>query len=284
MRNRVTGLSAALPFLLCPVCGAELRMGGTAVRCAAGHSFDVARQGYVNLLPGGTQPGTADTAAMVLARDAFLAAEHYAPLARRIAELAAAAIAGGLIVDAGGGTGVFLAAVLERVPSATGLVLDVSRHALRRAARVSPRVAAVAWDVWRPLPLRSGVAALVLDVFAPRNGGEFRRILAGDGALIVVSPTARHLAELVGALGMISIDAHKEERLEAALSAYFRLASRGTLDLDLSLSHEDMETAVGMGPSAHHVAADALHRRVAALAAPVRTTASFALSLYRPIT
>jgi 23S rRNA (guanine745-N1)-methyltransferase len=277
-------LADVVPFLTCPACGAALRQHDGALRCAAGHSFDVARQGYVNLLTGNARAGTADTAAMVLARDAFLAGGHYAPLARRIADLAAAAITGGLIVDAGGGTGAFLAAVLERIPAATGLVVDVSKHALRRAARVSPRAAAVAWDVWRPLPVRSGAAALVLDVLAPRNGAEFRRILAGDGALLVVSPTPRHLAELVGVLGMISVDARKDERLESSLSTFFGLEARETLDIELRLSAVEAETVVQMGPSARHVDAEALRRRVAALAPPLRATASFALSLYRPIT
>lgn len=276
-------LADVIGFLVCPMCGGALEHSAPAVRCTAGHSFDVARQGYVNLLAGGARAAAGDTAAMVLAREAFLAAGHYAPLAERLAGVAAAAVRDGLIVDAGGGTGAFLAAVLDRVPAATGLVIDVSKHALRRAARVSPRAAAVAWDVWRPLPLRPGCASLVLDVLAPRNGAEFRRILADDGALLVASPTARHLAELVGALGMISVDARKEERLEAALSAYFTLAHREVLEFDLALSHDEVEAAVRMGPSAHHVAADDLHRRAAALAAPVRTAASFLLSLYRPL-
>jgi len=277
-------LADVIGFLVCPMCGGALERSAPAVRCAAGHSFDVARQGYVNLLAGSDRAATGDSAEMVLAREAFRAAGHYAPLAERLAGVAASVVRDGLIVDAGGGTGAFLAAVLDRLPAATGLVIDVSKHALRRAARVSPRAAAVAWDVWRPLPLRSGCAAVVLDVLAPRNGAEFRRILADDGALLVASPTARHLAELVGALGMISVDPRKEERLQAALSAYFTIQSSETLELELLLSPAEVEAAVMMGPSARHVAADELHRRVAALAAPVRSAASFLLSLYRPLT
>jgi 23S rRNA (guanine745-N1)-methyltransferase len=276
-------LADVIGCLVCPMCGGALEHSPPAVRCAAGHSFDVARQGYVNLLAGGARAATGDTVEMVLAREAFLAAGHYAPLAERLAAVAAAAVRDGLIVDAGGGTGAFLAAVLDRLPAATGLVIDVSKHALRRAARVSPRAAAVAWDVWRPLPLRPGCAALVLDVLAPRNGAEFRRILADEGALVVVSPTARHLEELIAPLGMISVDRRKEERLESALSAHFTLESSETLELELQLSADEVEAAVRMGPSAHHVAADDLHRRVAALAVPVRTAASFLVSLYRPL-
>ena len=83
---------------------------------------------------------------------------------------------------------------------------------------------------------------------------------------------------------MITVDARKEERLETALSAFFRLAHREELELALALSHDEVEAAVRMGPSAHHVSADQLHRRVAAMEQPVRTAASFAISVYRPIT
>ena len=82
-------LADIVDLLHCPVCGDALRETGGALRCAAGHSFDIARQGYVNLVPA---PG--DTAAMVTAREAFLGAGHldFVPLA-----------AHGVVVDAGSG-------------------------------------------------------------------------------------------------------------------------------------------------------------------------------------
>src|ERR1700730_16300248 len=95
--------------LLCPVCRELLTRSGGALQCSAGHSFDIARQGYVNLL--GRADG--DPAAMVADRAAFLAAGHYAPLAKRLAEQAADC-APGLVVDAGAGTGYYLPAGLAR--------------------------------------------------------------------------------------------------------------------------------------------------------------------------
>ena len=70
----------ALPFLRCPVCGAGFSVGRPLPAVFNGHTYDVAHQGYVNLLPGGARPGTADTAEMVAAREAFLAAGHFAGL------------------------------------------------------------------------------------------------------------------------------------------------------------------------------------------------------------
>ena len=127
-------------LLRCPICRDSLTAADGSLRCVAGHTFDIARQGYVNLL-GAT---TGDTAAMVADRAAFLAAGHYAPLAALVADWAASCV-DGLVVDAGAGTGYYLGAVLARRPSA-GLALDSSPHALRRAARVGERVGAVVWD------------------------------------------------------------------------------------------------------------------------------------------
>jgi 23S rRNA (guanine745-N1)-methyltransferase len=76
----VSGMLAdALPFLACPLCNAELTMDDSALRCPHSHTFDVARQGYVNLLSGKASGSPGDTAAMVAARAQFLAAGHFGP-------------------------------------------------------------------------------------------------------------------------------------------------------------------------------------------------------------
>src|SRR5216683_808592 len=163
-------LSDVAGLLTCPTCGSafelrEIQPPASALRCASGHSFDIARQGYVNLLPGGAKPGTADTAEMVEARHAFLSAGHFAPLARLIGDLAvSAAPAAGCVLDAGVGTGYYLRAVLDRrpAPDSAGLAMDISARALRRAARAHPRIGAVVWDVWQPFPVRSETVSLIL--------------------------------------------------------------------------------------------------------------------------
>jgi 23S rRNA (guanine745-N1)-methyltransferase len=272
------------------VCGRELKLGPSALRCADGHSFDIARQGYVNLMPGGARPGTADTAEMVAARSEFLAAGHYAPLAGAVAGLAAASVPPGQpgrVLDAGAGTGYYLGAVLDRLGGspatgpATGLAMDISTRALRRAARAHPAIGAVAWDVWQPLPVRDQAVSLVINVFAPRNGPEFRRVLRPDGALIVVTPAAGHLAELAGA-GLLGIDDRKEERLATTLEGPFRLAGRQELAIPLRLSRAGAETLIAMGPSARHAEIAVIRERLARLPDPVPVTAAFHLSVYRP--
>ncbi|MGE5287257.1 MAG: putative RNA methyltransferase [Micromonosporaceae bacterium] len=279
-------LGAVAEFLICPVCGDGLRPAqGGGLRCASRHSFDRARQGYVSLLTGGTATGMGDTAEMVKSREEFLAAGHYAPAAAMLADFAAHAgwpTGRGLVVDAGAGTGYYLRSVLDRLPAAVGLALDISKPALRRAARAHPRACAVAWDIRQPFPIRPGVASLVLNVFAPRNGAEFRRILRPDGALLVVTPTAAHLGSLMPALGLLSVDSHKDARMERSLSPHFVLEQRDERALALNLPRAHIKALVRMGPSAHHLRDDEIERRTAALAEPVCVTASFAVSVYRP--
>ena len=283
-------------LLACPVCGRGFTVRPAALRCASGHSFDIARQGYVNLLPGGARPGTADTAEMVAARQAFLTAGHYAPLAGAIADLAAATVAAGprpCVLDAGSGPGYYLAAVLDRLAGRpagpgpedgtgpVGLAMDISARALRRAARAHPAIGAVGWDTWRPFPVRDAVMSLVLDVFAPRNAAEFRRVLRDDGALIVVTPGPGHLAELTGPAGLLAVDERKDERLAASLGAHFTLARDQELSLGLRLTRAEARALAGMGPSARHAGPDG-GGRLAARTEPITVTAAFRIACYRP--
>ncbi|NYI94047.1 23S rRNA (guanine745-N1)-methyltransferase [Streptomonospora nanhaiensis] len=272
-----------LAALACPVCGAGLAAEGGGLACGAGHRFDVAKEGYAGLLTGHRPATTGDTKEMVRARQEFQEAGHYAPLAERLAALAARhAPADGIVADAGAGTGYYLRAVLDALPEAAGLALDVSKFALRRAARAHPRAGAAACDTWRGLPLRPASTALLLNVFAPRQPAEFHRVLAASGALVVVTPTARHLAELVTALDLVTVDARKEERLEEGLADHFSRAHREELEVVLRLAPDQARALVAMGPSARHLDAGGLDARLAALPDPVEVTASFALSVHRP--
>ncbi|WP_201761369.1 MULTISPECIES: putative RNA methyltransferase [unclassified Nonomuraea] len=334
-------LADIVDHLICPVCRTTLRIDAATVRCAQGHTFDVAKQGYVSLLAGGRPPGTADTAAMVAARAAFLDAGHYAPLAAALAETVHAHVArrgkhesstetnddagprayrgahmeagdgpgpagrgrgpgivdgrraegraAPVIVDAGAGTGHYLAATLDAVNDGTGMAFDVSKHAVRRAARAHPRAGAFVADVWRPLPIRDGVADVVIDVFAPRNGPEFGRILRPGGVAVVVTPAKAHLSPLVEELGLLSVDDEKERRVARSMEV-FTERERRSVEFEMELAHGDIARVVGMGPSAWHTDTATLDERIAAFLSrnvakgrhKVVTRAAFHLSIYAP--
>jgi 23S rRNA (guanine745-N1)-methyltransferase len=268
-------LGAAVDLLRCPVCAGALAEGDGVLRCSGGQSFDIARQGYVNLVP-----GAGDSAAMVEARDAFLGAGHYRRLAEELATEATAVSAPGAVLDIGAGTGHYLARVLDALPERIGVALDTSSAALRRAARAHPRAAAAGADVWRELPVRDGVAALILSVFAPRNAAEMARVLTRGGVLIAVTPTTRHLYELVGPLGLLSVPDDKADRLEEQLGSRFTLDERRTIEHSMFLAREEATQLVRMGPSAWHVDEQSLEERLALLPDPLTVTASVAMSRY----
>ncbi len=249
------------------------------MRCPHGHAFDIARQGYLSLLAG-ARPPAGDDAEMVAARERVLAAGWFDPLTRALARAAAPGARPGAIVDVGGGTGHHLAGVLAAAPDRLGVVLDVSRYALRRAARAHPRAAAVGADAWGPLPLRDGVAASALCAFAPRNGAELARVLAADGVLVVATPAPEHLGALVGALGLLRVDPRKDERLAEQLAGGFALRARERCDWTLTLSRDDARALAAMGPSAFHATPDQLAERAARLPAALEVGAAVTIATY----
>ncbi len=301
--------------LLCPVCRDPLRFGGGDARtlvCGAGHSFDAAKQGYFNFLVGKGTVFEADSADMVAARFDFLSAGHYQPLADALAELAAPALLAtpgrqGVVLDAGTGTGHYLRAVLDRVSrdpavardlstdgvaadtasaasvSAAAIGLDISKFALRRAARMNPEALNVVGDVWQPLPVAENAVDVVTVVFAPRNAPEFARVLRPGGRLVVVTPRPGHLEEVAGLTGMLGIEPAKDERLAASLGQHFAPVEARDLDLTLTLSPRDVANLAYMGPAGHHLDRAALAALEAALPARTAVSARFRISVFEPI-
>ncbi|HET7017362.1 MAG TPA: methyltransferase domain-containing protein [Streptosporangiaceae bacterium] len=298
-------LDEALPFLRCPQCCSpsvegedQLIRAGGSLRCGAGHCFDIARSGYVSLLPGGTAKNAGDSAAMVRARSEFLAAGHFAGLAAALTEAALTEAAlteaalteaaaqppappAGCVVEVGAGTGYYLAAVLDRLPDRIGLALDRSKSALQVAARSHARIAAIGCDAWRPLPVADNAAELVISLFAPRDGAELARILSPSGSLIVGTPTQDHLSELIGPLGLLSVDEHKQTRLADKLSPHFEPTATVEHRATLRLRHPAVTALATMGPGYWHTDPSALAARVAQLPDPVEVTLAVTLTTYR---
>jgi 23S rRNA (guanine745-N1)-methyltransferase len=267
--------------LRCPTCRAELVAVPGRLRCPGEHSFDLARQGYADL-SGGRLTHAGDTAEMVKARADVLAAGHF----DFVAEAVIAAVRGyppGLVVDVGAGTGFHLARLLDARPGLVGLAVEASKPALRRAARAHPRLAAVRADAWRRLPLPDACAAAVINVFAPRQAAEFRRILRPDGVLVTVTPMAGHLRTLVDTLGLLTVAADKQERLATALRGHFTPGARSGYRRRLRLTRAEVRAFVAMGPSAWHrpdaVPADQLVR----LPEPFDVTAEVCVQSWLPV-
>ncbi|KQQ06346.1 hypothetical protein ASG06_02330 [Rathayibacter sp. Leaf185] len=272
--------SVVLPALACPVCGGALAPDAlprpSMLRCALGHSADIARQGYASLLRG-RHATSGDTAAMVQARSDLLGSGHYGPIQAAVAE--AVPDRARLVVDLGCGTGAYLAAVLDARPGACGLGLDLSAPAARRAARAHPRAAIATADLWQPLPLADASADALLTVFAPRNAPEMLRVLRPGGVAVVVTPRERHLHEIRAGLRMLGIDAGKAERLDEQLAG-FTLADRRELDYTVSMTRDELRAEVLMGPSAHHVDAASLEAALTGQADVTGVTVAVTVSVF----
>lgn len=283
--------------------------GCSVVGCAAGHRFDVARHGYLPLLGPRARTDTGDDARMVAARAEFLAGGWYAPIASAVADAVAGGIPRGVgrglpVVEVGAGTGYYLAAACAAgaggigpdetelaadpvappaVPAMKGLAIDASRYALRRAARV-PGLAAVLADAWSPLPVRNGVAAAVLSVFAPRDPAELARIAGPDARIVVVTPEVDHLAELRGPLPLLAVDSGKAQRVSDSFAglSVTALGAR-SVRYPVELPRRAVLALVSMGPTARHIAAGEMVRFVDLLDEPVRVTVSVTVTTLRPV-
>ena len=270
----------AVAALACPVCGASLTAEPSGLACAAGHRFDRARQGHVTLLPPGHRPPSGDSAEMVADRAAFLGAGHYGGVTAAVAA-AVGEPEGATLLDLGGGTGHHLAGVLHGLPDAVGIVLDSSPYAARRAARVHERAVAVVADTWARLPVADAAVDRVLVVFAPRNGPEIARVLHPAGRLVVVTPEADHLHELVTPLGLLRVDPDKTTRLAATLEPHLEPLGTARHRQVLRLDRGAVATLVGMGPHARHLRGDDVRTALATLPEPLDVTVSVRIATYR---
>jgi 23S rRNA (guanine745-N1)-methyltransferase len=167
--------------------------------CARGHSYDVARSGYINLLQPQDRKSLAagDSAAAVAARGRLLTAG----IGRRVITELVAAIdamplaADAVVVDLGSGTGDTLEA-LSRKPQQTGIGIDLSTAAARHAARRFPHLTWVVANADRRLPLVDRRVALIASLHGRRNPHECARVLMKGGVLFVAAPAPDDLIEL----------------------------------------------------------------------------------------
>lgn len=231
----------------CPLCGDDLISTSSPWHCSNGHSFDVSRRGYVNLLPvqkkGSKSPG--DNKQMISARQCFHANKGFAPLMERLAELCISHFPQPELVlyDAGCGEGTYLSFVCDALTNAGKVVhpagSDISKVAIDLAAKQVRHAQFVVASSFA-LPVVSNVADIVLQIFAPGNDDELSRITANNGVLIHVAPGADHLFRLKQA----AYDMPKPHELPHDTRDGFTLVSRERLQFDVKLVSEEHALAL----------------------------------------
>lgn len=264
-------------MLRCPLCARALTKQDRVYMCPSGHSFDVARQGYVNLLPvqqkRSLQPG--DTKEQVLSRRAFLDAGFYAPIAQALCDLATRHGCTGPILDIGCGEGYYstrLAAALD----AELIGLDISKEAVRWAAGRHKDALWLCASAAH-LPIEDGSVGLVTSLFALTMPEEFRRVLRPDGAFIQVLAAEDHL------LGLKSVIyptlTHKEKQTVPQVPG-FRLLESKPVRFTFTVEGEQVQNLLSMTPHVYRIGKEGAERlrRTETLT----DTVSCVLNLYIP--
>jgi 23S rRNA (guanine745-N1)-methyltransferase len=225
-------------MLLCPVrhCHMALVREERRLFCQRGHSFDVARSGYINLLQPqdkrSKQPG--DTSAAVAGRRRLHDRGVTRPLLQAIAETIPARPSG-VVLDAGCGDGFYLGELARQ----TGLDahgVDIAIPAIDAAARRYPECEWIVANADRFVPYADRSFSIVLSITARMNAPEFRRVLRDDGHLLVAVPAPDDLVELRGA-GRARV-ARTIETFAGAFTLTDRRRVTTTEDLDAAAVHD----------------------------------------------
>ncbi len=187
----------------CPVCGEPLAGDDRAFQCVKGHAFDIAREGYVNLLlpqhRHSKDPGYSKE--MISGRRRFFDAGHYQLLADRIADVIISYSPGRAeraVVDAGCGEGYYLrrlsARLVEQGQDGSTVLcgIDISKHAIRVAAKRDPRGLYAVAGTYQ-MPVLPNVVDVLVSHFSPVSAADFRRVVRPGGVVLVGGPGEDHL-------------------------------------------------------------------------------------------
>lgn len=219
--------------LACPHCTQALSLDASGAVCPAGHHFDRAKEGYLNLLVGGRVSSTktpGDTAESLAARRRFLHAGWYSPIVEGLRT--AIGSADGPILDVGCGEGYYLAQ-LDRLDS---YALDISKRAIQMTSKLLPSTQCVVGSAFR-LPIQDQSLAVVFTVFAPHSIDEYVRVLRHGGTWVTVTPGPHHLKELRSQRDEKTIE-RDDRRAEPPVEAEHAERVQATLHLTDEAAHD----------------------------------------------
>lgn len=234
-----------MPQLICPHCQAPLSADQRSWRCANSHSYDQARQGYLNLLlvqhKNSRRPG--DTPQMLDHRQAFLNGGYYQPVSDAVNRTLSAA-APASILDMGCGEGYYTDRLARVLPGSDCTGLDISRDAIIRACR---RNRSIQWLVGSSarLPVASASVDAALCIFSPWSWDECLRVLRPGGRLLLIGPHADHLLALRNRL---YDSVHPTPDLARNLPAEFNIVDDQLIRYSLDLPSQALAELIGMTP------------------------------------
>ncbi len=264
--------------LKCPLCGGKLATTEKTLRCPSGHSFDMARQGYVHLLPVQSKHSAApgDTREQVLSRRAFLESEAYAPICDALIRAARARGIRGQLLDVGCGEGWYSARLAEELGLAlTGL--DISKEAVRCAAAKYKGHQWLCASASR-LPVEDGSADLLTSLFAVTFPEEFRRVLKKEGLLFQVLAAQDHL---MGLKSIIYDEILLREKDSVPELPGFRLEESIPIRFTFTVEGAQVADLFSMTPHVYRIGPAGAERLRETR--QLTDTASCVLNIYRPL-
>lgn len=226
----------------CPVCKAPLIKNEKTLQCINKHSFDIARQGYVNLIPS-NKKRLGDNKDLVDARTLFLSKGYYQNLQTRLKEICLSLNPSSLL-DCGCGQGYYTNALQDTLSNCEVFGIDLSKEAIKTAARANKKVQyfiANSFD----LPILDNCIDCCTNIFTPIASDEIKRVLKPSGKLIIVSPDVYHLFELKQE---VYDHPYLNEPLEFNDSS-FKLIHKESVKNTITLtSNQDIEALFSMTP------------------------------------
>jgi 23S rRNA (guanine745-N1)-methyltransferase len=236
-----------MDVLACPVCGAPLVREEKVFHCRSRHSYDIAKEGYVYLLPPNKKhsadPG--DSRQMVTARRRFLESGYYQIFSDRLNTLLLQNLhtQSPVILDAGCGEGYYTGRLREFLlkhgtkPEQYGF--DISKSAVRSAAKKYKGISFAVSSLFS-IPVLSGVADAITDIFAPIVPEEFFRVLRPGGLLILAVPSPRHLYGLKEILYEEPYENEQRDTVYAGFAFLQRVPVRGEITLTGTQQIQDL--------------------------------------------
>lgn len=236
--------------ILCPVCDDSLSPAGNMYSCANGHPFNIAKEGYINLLLShqrkSKNPG--DDPDMVMARRRFFDSGAYAPLSDLITHASAFEQQPLSVLDSGCGEGYLLGALSEQYEGFF-CGIDISKKAVQVASKRHKKATWVVANGMRSIPIAESSMDVILSIMAPRNNEEFSRILKPEGTLLLGVPGPNHLIELRQQLQFSSGDfREKADEAAAKCAPYFIETNREFLSFKQTLHKEQISDLIQMTP------------------------------------